>query len=391
MHRVTAILLVLAVAGALGAAEIKIITPAGAPTGLPFSPGLVVGKLLYVSGQGAKNARQCLDAVKSVVSAAGLTMDHVVYTQVYVTDPAGYAEVRGAWGEFFKDGGPALAMLGVAKLPGDNTVEINAVAVTDLALKKAVRVAGTGSTATPDAVIAGDKLYFSSCYGNTAEGKEAEDPAVRAQLALDRLGVVLKAAGIGYGHVVFVNPYLAGARPGGWNTVYAKYFTFGDTPARATINVAHLPNGAAIAFTGVATMDQASRRAVRPKNMNPSSTASPCVFAGDTFYCSAKSAFIPGPNSGIYAESVENQVRMTMRNLIDGLEEAGLSMANVIATNVYLDDIQEFPKMNRVYTQYMKAPLPVRTTVQQLPPVERKQNAREQWPMVEQISLIAVK
>jgi enamine deaminase RidA (YjgF/YER057c/UK114 family) len=391
MHRVTRMMLLLVVAGALGAAEIKVIAPPGSATGLPFSPGLVVGKLLYVSGQGAKTARQCLDAIKSVVSAAGLTMDHVVYTQVYVTDPAGYGEVREAWGEYFKDGGPAVAMLGVSKLPADGIVEINAVAVTDLALKKAVRVTGTSSTSTPDAVIAGDKLYFSSCYGITAEGKEAEDPSARTQLALDRLGVVLKAAGIGYGHVVFVNPYLAGEQPAGWNAVYAKYFAFGDTPARATINVSHLPNGASIAFTGVATMDLATRHSVRPKNMNPSPTASPCVFAGDTYYCSAKSAFIPGPNLGIYAESVENQVRMTMRNLIDGLEEAGLSMANVIATNVYLDDVQEFAKMNRIYVQFMKAPLPVRTTVQPLPPLERKQNAREQWPMVEQISLIAVK
>ena len=41
-----------------------------------------------------------------------------------------------------------------------------------------------------------------------------------------------------------------------------------------------------------------------------------------------------------------------MRNLLDGLEEAGLSFANVVATNVYLDDINDFPRMNRVYAQY---------------------------------------
>ena len=29
-----------------------------------------------------------------------------------------------------------------------------------------------------------------------------------------------------------------------------------------------------------------------------------------------------------------------MRNLLDGLEEAGLALSNVVATNVYLDDIE---------------------------------------------------
>jgi enamine deaminase RidA (YjgF/YER057c/UK114 family) len=172
---------------------------------------------------------------------------------------------------------------------------------------------------------------------------------------------------------------------------YAKYFKFGDTPARATISVAHLPNGANISLTGVAVMNLASRRSVRPKNMPPSATASPCVFAGDTLYCSAKSAFIPGPNSGIYASSVENQVRQTMRNLLDGLEEAGMDLSHVVATNVYLDDIQEFAKMNRVYATYFKTPFPTRTTVQPRPGVERKESDAELWPMFEQISLVAVK
>ena len=133
------------------------------------------------------------------------------------------------------------------------------------------------------------------------------------------------------------------------NEVYAKHFEHGNTPARATIGVAWLPEGANIEFTGVAVRDLAKRQAVRPKNMSPSPTASPCVWAGDTYYCSAKSGFIPGPNGGIFADRVEDQVRQTMRNLLDGLEEAGLNFSNVVATNVYVDNLDEFAKMNAVY------------------------------------------
>ena len=68
-----------------------------------------------------------------------------------------------------------------------------------------------------------------------------------------------------------------------------------------------------------------------------------------------------------------------------------MSLGDVVATNVYLDDIRDFAAMNRIYASYFKAPFPTRTTVQQRPPVERKQNEREQWPDLEEISLVAVK
>jgi len=385
-------------------AELKAVSPPGAEIVGPYTPGILAGDLLYVSGQGARDkngkfppttaeqVKQTLDNIKLVVEAAGLTMEHVVYSQMYLTDAATYEEALGAWRAYFPDGGPARAVLGMARMPG-TPVEINAVAVTDLALKRPIRLAGQRPDETPpDAVVAGDKLYLSSCYGLDAQGKMPAQGAAQAKLALDRMGAVLKAAGLGFDHVVFVNPYLTdGVRYPEMNKVYARRFKFGDTPARATIRVSHLPHGAAIAFTGVATMKLSSRRAVRPINMPPSPTASPCVFAGDTLYCSAKSAFIPGPNLGIYASSVENQVRQTMRNLLDGLEKAGLDLTHVVASNVYLDDMDEFAGMNRTYAQYFQRPYPTRTTVQPLPPSERKRNKDEQWPMLEQISVVAVK
>jgi 2-iminobutanoate/2-iminopropanoate deaminase len=125
--------------------------------------------------------------------------------------------------------------------------------------------------------------------------------------------------------------------------------------------------------------------------MAPSPTASPCVFAGDTLYCSAKSGFIPGPRSGIYAATVEHQLRQTMRNLLDGLEEAGMDFRDVVATNVYLDDLAEFQKMNGVYAQYFTQAPPARTTVQQLPPAPREPDAEGRYPTLEQISIVAVR
>jgi reactive intermediate/imine deaminase len=397
-----ALVLVLA---ANAAAEHRVILPPGVKPVGPYSPGILAGDFLYVSGQGARRldgqmpatfedqVTQCLENVKTIVETAGLTMEHVVYTHVYLDNMANYDAMNRVYARYFARNPPARATLGVHHLPTDTPVEINAVAVRDLSRKKPVVPAGFKSAAplTPG-MQAGDRLYISGQQGRDPDtGKIPDDPADQVHLAFDRFHQVLAAAGMDFANVVFVNPYLTAKLPTqAMNRIYATHFEFGNTPGRATIQVSSLPHDANIEFTGIAIADLSKRRAVRPKNMAPSPTASPCVFAGDTYYCSAKSAFIPGPNSGIYADDVETQVRQTMRNLLDGLEEAGLDFSNVVASNVYLDNLEEFGKMNGVYGKYFGGAPPARTTVAPLPPVERKRNASGHAPMVEQISIIAV-
>ena len=158
-------------------------------------------------------------------------------------------------------------------------------------------------------ILTHDRLFISSMAGiDPATGKVPDDPAAQVDLALDRMQAVVKAAGLEMSHIVFVNPYLTSEIPSRvMNERYARRFEFGNTPARATIEVSSLPGGAHIEYTGVAVRDLQQRKAVRPKNMPPSPTASPCVFAGDTLYCSAKSGFIPGPHGGVYAATTPHQ------------------------------------------------------------------------------------
>jgi 2-iminobutanoate/2-iminopropanoate deaminase len=203
---------------------------------------------------------------------------------------------------------------------------------------------------------------------------------------------VVKAAGLELSHMVFVNPYLTTEIPMRvMNERYAQRFEFGNTPARATIEVTSLPGGARIEYSGVAVRDLEQRHAIRPKNMAPSPTASPCVFAGDTLFCSAKSGFIPGPHGGEYASTTPHQLRQTMRNLLDNLEEAGMNFAQVAATNVYLDNLEDMPAFDEVYAQYFGPVLPARTTIQQLAPAERKPDKEDHYPDLEQVSFIAVR
>src|SRR6267154_4099964 len=238
-----------------------------------------------------------------------------------------------------------------------------------------------------------DRLFVSTRLGSDpSTGKVPNEPAAQVDLALDRLKMIVEAAGLTLSNMVFVNPYLTSEIPMRiMNEHYARRFEFGNTPGRATIQVSGLPEGAHIAYTGVAVRDLAQRRAIRPKNMPPSPTASPCVFAGDTLYCSAKSGFIPGPNSGVYAATASHQAHQTMRNQLDNLEEAEMKFDQVVFTTVYLDDLSDMPLFEKVYRKYFTAIAPARVNVQQIAPHDRKPNDEEQYPDLEQMSLIAVR
>jgi 2-iminobutanoate/2-iminopropanoate deaminase len=287
---------------------------------------------------------------------------------------------------------PARAVLGVARLP-EGPVQINAVAVRDLTGRRAIFPANfpPGKAFSPG-VLTHDRLFVSSMAGiSSTTGEVPKDPRTQVELALDRMKAVLSAAGLELNNMVFVNPYLTSEIPMKvMNEAYASRFEFGNTPARATIQVSSLPGGAHIEYTGVAVRDLQARKAVRPKNMPPSPTASPCVFAGETLYCSAKGGFIPGPHGGVYSSTTAAQLRQTMRNLLDNLEEAGMDFSQVVSTNVYLDDLDDGHEFDKVYAQYLGPVMPARTTIQQIKPGERKQDAEGHYPDYEQVSLIAV-
>ena len=63
-------------------------------------------------------------------------------------------------------------------------------------------------------------------------------------------------------------------------------------------------------------------------------------------------------------ETIEEQTKQSIQNIQMILMEAGLSLEHVIKTTVYLQDLQDFDKMNEVYDQCFDSPYPDRSTVQ---------------------------
>jgi len=70
-----------------------------------------------------------LEAFKKTVETAGLTMQDLVYMQVFCSDVSLFSEFNVVYRTFFKDGYPARAFLGSGKLLFDARFEIQGIAV----------------------------------------------------------------------------------------------------------------------------------------------------------------------------------------------------------------------------------------------------------------------
>jgi reactive intermediate/imine deaminase len=397
----------MALVSAAGAeAQVRVIENPGAKEKtLPRSSAIDAGDYVYVSAQGAQRsdgtmpadfaaqASQSLENIKAILGAAGLNLENVVYVQVYLEDVKNYDQLNTIFAEYFSKTPPARAVLGVARVP-QGSIQITAVAIRNLDEKKVVTPAGYKSTEPFSfGIVTRDRLFVSAMQGrDPLSGAVPNDPAAQVDFALDGVKAVVEAAGLKLANMVFVNPYLTEQIPAKiMNQHYAQRFEFGNTPARATIDVVALPHNAQIEYTGVAVRDLNLRHSIRPTNMPPSPTASPCVFAGDTLYCSAKSGFIPGLHGGVYGATTAAQLRQTMRNQLDNLEEAEMDFSQVVYTTVYLDNLADSEVFHKVYAQYFKSPLPAETIVQQIPSGKVEADEEGRYPDLEQMSFIAIR
>jgi reactive intermediate/imine deaminase len=108
-----------------------------------YSQGVRAGATIYVSGQipldpktmqlvgGDPRAQitQVLENLSSVAAAAGGSLDDAVKLTVYLTDLAHFPLVNEIMAKYFKEPYPARAAIGVAALPRNAEVEIDAILV----------------------------------------------------------------------------------------------------------------------------------------------------------------------------------------------------------------------------------------------------------------------
>lgn len=108
----------------------------------PYEQGVQAGDFLFTSGQIALDpttgqflqgeieaeTERVLKNIEAILHAAGMTLNNVVKTTVYMTDLGHFTRMNQVYEKFFMENKPARATVQVAALPKGAKVEIDAVA-----------------------------------------------------------------------------------------------------------------------------------------------------------------------------------------------------------------------------------------------------------------------
>ena len=121
----------------------KVISTQKAPAAIgPYSQAIKVGNLVYTSGQipidpatgslvegGIKEqTRQSLTNIKAILETAGLSLNNVVKTTVFLAEMGDFTDMNSVYAEFFSEPYPARSAVAVKTLPKGALVEIEVIA-----------------------------------------------------------------------------------------------------------------------------------------------------------------------------------------------------------------------------------------------------------------------
>ncbi|MCX6078545.1 MAG: RidA family protein [Chloroflexi bacterium] len=124
--------------------ERKVIQSEKAPKAIgPYSVAIESGGFVFCAGQTGidpstgelvsaeleAQTRQVLTNLRSVLEAAGTSLDRVVKTTVFLRDMADFPKMNAIYAEYFSSNPPARSTIAVAGLPKGGIVEIEAIAV----------------------------------------------------------------------------------------------------------------------------------------------------------------------------------------------------------------------------------------------------------------------
>lgn len=108
------------------------------------------------------------------------------------------------------------------------------------------------------------------------------------------------------------------------------------------------------------TMKKAIQTEKAPKAIGPYSQA---IATNGMIFASGQIPIDPATGE-LNTGSIEDQTRLVLNNLKAVLDEGGCTFDNVVKCTVFLEDMNDFSRMNAVYAEFFKPPYPARAAVQ---------------------------
>jgi 2-iminobutanoate/2-iminopropanoate deaminase len=121
-----------------------------------------------------------------------------------------------------------------------------------------------------------------------------------------------------------------------------------------------LVTSAALILLCGSLVQAADKKEIRPKGAEKNAGWSHGLLVDGTLYVSGMGG---EDAAGKIPDAFEDEVKQSLSNIAAVLNEAGMSLADVVSVQVYITDPALFDRMNTVYKATLPDPKPTRTTV----------------------------
>jgi reactive intermediate/imine deaminase len=306
----------------------------------------------YYGSDIQKQARYILNNLRSVFKATGCDLKDVVKSQVFLTDLNDFYYFDQVWKEFFPSPPPRTTVQVSGLLVPGCRVEIDLIAVRPSVTRRVI----TGvETPTPMAhycqgVLAGETMYAAGQIASDYRTgvPSGSDMQKQTRYVLNNIRSVLKAAGCDLKDVVKSQVFVTDLNDfPPFDEVWKEFFP--SPPPRTTVQVSRLlVPGCRIEIDLTAVLPGVARRGMY----------SEAILAGETLYAAGQ---IAADSRG--GSDIQKQTRHVLDNLRSVFKAAGCDLKDVVKSQVFLTDVQDFYYFDQVWKEFFPSP-PPRTTVQ---------------------------
>ena len=213
------------------------------------------------------------------------------------------------------------------------------------------------------AVEADGLIYVAGTAATDATGQViAGDITAQTRQTLDNIAATLEAAGSNLANAASAIVYLRDLSDfGAMNTVYRTYWPE-DPPARTTVRAPLVDPAALIQISMVAIPNGGERVVVTPSGWTPPGLLSYGIKTGNTVFL----AGLTGRNreDGSIAPDITAQTRTVLETGAAILDAAGLTLADVVSSRVFVSDIALWGDMNVGYQPFFPTDPPARAAVE---------------------------
>ena len=343
----------------------------------------------YYGSNIQKQARYILQNLRGVFEAAGCGLQDVVKSQVFMTDLNDFYYFDQVWKEFFPSPPPRTTVRVSGLLVPGCRVEIDLTAVNPNVERRAITGASTPAPMAHycQGALVGDTLYaagqIASDYRTGVPPEARREPAFpyyasdierQTRYVLSNIRSVYEAAGCDFADTVKAQVFLTDLDDFvHFDRVWREFFP--SPPPRTTIQIgALLVPGCRIEIDLTAVHHRVPRKVIETKD-SPTPMAHYCqgVLVGDMLYAAGQLASdhltgVPSearqdPAFPYYGSNIQKQALYILANLRSVFEAAGCSLDDVVKSQVFLTDLNDFYYFDQVWKEFFPSP-PPRTTVQ---------------------------